>query len=219
MRPRLGPPSVLEVASLRVELRQALRRRRMTRQFASTPLPPGLLEELLDLARRAPSAGFAQGVHFLVLEGPGETRPFHEATCDAAFLENEAASAGLLRAPALVVPLADPGAYLARYAAPDKARSGLAGLAAADWPVPYWLVDASFATMALLLAATDAGLGALFYRLHRDPLPYLSRLGAPPGVIPLGAIALGYPAGPSRPGSSRRLPRRDLHDVVHRGRW
>jgi nitroreductase len=191
----------------------------MTRCFAPTPLPPGLLEELLDLARRAPSAGFAQGVHFLCLEGPDETRPFHDATCDAAFLEDDAASAGLLRAPAVVVPLADPAAYLERYAAADKARSGLAGLSAAQWPVPYWLVDASFATMALLLAATDAGLGALFYRLHRDPLPYLSLLGVPPGVLPLGAVALGYPAGPQRPGSPRRIPRRSLGAVVHRGRW
>ena len=27
------------------------------------------------------------------------------------------------------------------------------------WPVPYWLVDTAFATMLMLLTATDAGLG------------------------------------------------------------
>ena len=31
-----------------------------------------------------------------------------------------------------------------------------------EWVVPYWYVDAAFATMTLLLGATEAGIGAAF---------------------------------------------------------
>ena len=41
----------------------------MTRSFDPTPLDQGLVADLLDLARRAPSAGYSQGVHFLALTG------------------------------------------------------------------------------------------------------------------------------------------------------
>jgi hypothetical protein len=60
--------------------------------------------------------------------------------------------------------------------------------------VPYWLVDASFMVMLLLLAAADEGLGALFFRLHRDPGPMLASLGVPSGRQVIGAVALGYEA-------------------------
>ena len=41
----------------------------MTRRFTTDPLDPAVVAELLDLARRAPSAGYSQGVHFLALDG------------------------------------------------------------------------------------------------------------------------------------------------------
>ena len=80
----------------------------------------------------------------------------------------------LFAAPMIVLSFADPQAYLDRYAEPDKSRAasvappnesraasrpGL-GESLDAWPTPYWTVDASFATMTLLLAAHDAGLGA-----------------------------------------------------------
>ncbi len=65
------------------------------------------------------------------------------------------------------MPVTDEAAYRARYSEPDKARFG-SGVASA-WPVPYWLVDTSFATMAILLSAVDAGLGALFFGLNGSP--------------------------------------------------
>ena len=76
--------------------------------------------------------------------------------------------------------------------------------AAEDWPAPYWLVDASFMVMLLLLAATDEGLGALFFRLHRDPGDLLAALGVPAGKEAIGAVALGYEARPA--GGEAGLP-------------
>ena len=91
--------------------------------------------------------------------------------------------------------------------------------------MPYWLVDSSFAVMLLLLAATDEGLGALFFRLHRDPGSLLAALGVSEGRQVIGAVALGYEAtaastGTTAPaGSPARRPRRPAGEVIHRARW
>ena len=197
----------------------------MTRRYSSEPVPADVLDRVLGVAVRGPSAGFSQGVDLLVLEGPAQTRQFFEVTSDPEFLAGERALHGLLPAPVIVLPIGDPRAYVARYAEADKARSSLAGLAAEHWPVPYWLVDASFTVMLLLLAATDEGLGALFFRLHREPGPLLSALGVPEGRQVIGAVALGYETSPVPPEATRpdaspaRRVRRPVGEVVHRGRW
>lgn len=204
-----------------MNLDEVVRRRQMVRSFAPAPVDPKLVGHLVELALRAPSAGFAQGVEWLVLEGDSDTRRFFEATCDPDFLAKPRGLGGLLRAPVIALPLADPAAYTDRYAEEDKAGSGLAGIPAEQWPTPYWIVDAAFAVMLLLLAATDAGLGALFFRLHRDPAAYLADLGVPPGRETIGAVALGYESAEGRgpAGSPSRRQRRPIEEVYHRGRW
>jgi len=208
-----------------VQFDEVVRRRRMVRRFADAPVPPDVLDRVLDAARRGPSAGFSQGVDLLVLEGAAQTQQFFELTSDPAFLSVPGTLPGVFRAPVIVVPLGDPRAYVARYAKEDKARSSLAGIPAERWPSPYWLVDSSFSVMLLLLAATENGLGALFFGLHRDPGQLLARLGVPEDKQVIGAVALGYeePAGPpgaaTMSASPARRPRRPLNEVVHRGRW
>lgn len=193
----------------------------MTRSFSPEPLGPELLDRLCRLSLCAPSAGDSQGVDWLVLTGHRRDR-FFAVTCDDDFLAEPGPLAGLLRAPAVLLPLADPDRYAARYAESDKlAASGLGGLPTASWPVPYWLVDAAFATMTLLLAAEDAGLGALFFRLHRDPAPLLAELGAPSGLRAIGAVALGRidPAGRGPTGSPPGHDRRSAAARIHTDRW
>jgi nitroreductase len=206
-----------------VELDEVVRKRRMTRSFSDEPVAAAVLDRVLGVASHGPSAGFSQGVDLVVLEGPAQTRWFFEMTSDEEFLLKPGTLHGLLRAPVIVLPVCDPSAYVARYAEADKARSSLAGMPAARWAVPYWLVDASFSVMLLLLAATDEGLGALFFRLHRNPDPLLRALGAPGTSQVIGAVALGYeaaaPAASAKSGSPARRTRRPLGDVVHRGRW
>lgn len=200
------------------EFADVVRSRRMTRSFSDRRLPVGLLDELLDLSCRAPSAGKSQGWHFVVLEG-ADTARFWDATLPD---ERRPAFAwqGLLRAPAIVLPFADPTAYIDRYAEQDKAATGL-GEGAHAWPVPYWTVDVSMAVMTLLLGAEDRGLGALFFAVFRGADALLADLGVPDHVELLGAVALGYrdEAADHRPGRSARRPRRRLDEVVHRGGW
>src|SRR5438477_10746991 len=69
-----GPRSRLPSAAM--ELQQAIRRRRMVRNFDPRTVPAEVLERVVGNALRAPSAGFAQGWGFVVLEGPDQTAPF-----------------------------------------------------------------------------------------------------------------------------------------------
>jgi nitroreductase len=130
---------------------------------------------------------------------------------------------GLLRAPVVALSLADPAAYVARYGEPDKSRTGL-GEGIEKWPTPYWTVDASMATMALLLAAHDAGLGALFFAVFNHSDEIRENFGVPDGLELVGAVALGWPqqvtdAVPERRGASAARPRRSAAEIIHLNHW
>ncbi|HEY9558428.1 MAG TPA: nitroreductase family protein [Acidimicrobiales bacterium] len=194
----------------------AIRRRRMVRAFTDEPVAPGLIDELIDLSRRAPSAGNSQGWAYLVLEGPEQTARYWDVTLPA---ERRAGFRwpGLVAAPALVVVLVRPDAWVERYAEDDKAQTGL-GASTGAWSVPYWWVDGGMAVDQLLLAAVEAGLGACFFGLFDHEPAVLAELGVPDGWRAVGTVALGHPA-PDEPGRSARRPRPPLDEIVHRGRW
>ena len=193
--------------------------RRMTRSFSERALPDGVLDELVRLAARAPSAGKTQGWHLLVLEG-ADTARFWDITLPS----SRRASfrwQGLLDAPAILLPFADPQAYTDRYSEPDKAATGL-GVAPEAWPVPYWTIDASMSVMTLLLGAENAGLGALLFGVFKQEAALRESLGVPPGLELLGAIAIGYPSDPvdhDGKGLSAGRPGRTPGQIIHRGQW
>ena len=198
-----------------MELADAIRRRRMVRSYDGRPLAPGVLDRLLAAAVRAPSAGFTQGWGFVVLDGHDQTERFWRRTLPADRRDGFPWP-GLLRAPVLVLPMASRQAYLDRYAEPDK---GSVPPEEQHWRVPYWDVDCAFATMSLLLAAVDEGVGALFFAIAAGEAELLADLGVPPEFRPIGAVALGHPADDDRPSSSLARGRRPLGEVVHRGGW
>lgn len=203
-----------------MEWSEVVRRRRMVRDFTDEPVDPALLDRLLDDARRVPTAGFSQGIDFVVLEGQ-QTELFWKHTMEAD-VRATFQWPGLLRAPIIVLPIADASAYLDRYSQPDKARAGL-GTGEDAWPVPYWYIDTGMAGMALLYGVVNAGLGALFFGIFRNESALLAELGVPDGKRPIGAIAIGHPTpaaqdGPKQ-GSPSRRARRPLGAVIHRGAW
>jgi nitroreductase len=192
----------------------------MCRAFMARPLDDGLLDGLLDLARRVPSAGYSQGFHFLVLEGPEQTARFWDCTLPVDERESFP-YVRLLDAPVIVLPMADAGAYVERYSQPDKARTGL-GESAEKWPVPYWWGDTAMAVQNLLLACTDAGLGALYFGIFRNEAQLLKNLIVPDGVRPLGAVAIGYPTADAydkQDGSPKTRSRKPIDEIVHRNGW
>lgn len=187
----------------------------MVRRFRPESLDPSLVDELIDLATRAPSAGKSQGWYFVVLEGE-QTKSFWNVTLSDE-RRDSFAWPGLLDAPVIILPFADPQMYLARYSESDKARTGL-GTSTAEWPAPYWTIDTSFAVMTLLLAATDRGLGALFFGVFNGEEEVRKIISAPAHLLLLGAVALGWPDDEPRQGRSAARPRR-TSDVIKRGGW
>jgi nitroreductase len=184
----------------------------MTRSFQSIALETKFVDDLLELARRAPSAGYSQGVHFLALSGAALATFWKVTGGDEWFDE------GVIAVPVVVLPLADPDAYTSRYAEGDKAGHGLE--IAANWEVPFWLTDAAMATQNLLLLAEERGLGALYFGIFRNARRALDALGVPANVIQVGAVALGWRAATDLPsGSAITRPRRPPSEVVHHNRW
>jgi nitroreductase len=202
------PEPSLHMVDTRMEFEDVVRRRRMVRNFDDRPLAAGTVERLLANAQRAPSAGFTQGTELLVLNGPEETARYWDVSLPA----DRRASfpwPGLLRAPVLIVTFGSEQAYRDRYAEPDKGR--------ADWPAPWWYVDAAFAAMLILLTAVDAGLGAAFFGVFR-PEAVRAAFGVPDRFVPVGALAVGHPL-PDEPSPSSRRGRRPAQEIIHRGRW
>lgn len=193
-----------------MELRDALRRRRMVRAYERRPIPDDVLGRVLDAARRAPAAGNSAQVDLLVIDEPER---FWSLTFEQ---RSTFRWQGLFDAPVVVVPIVDPAAYVARYREPDKAHAGLATEGA--WDPPYWWVDGGMAVENLLLAAVDEGLGALFFGLFDGERAVFEAFGVPAGRRAVGAVTLGWPL-PDEPSASVRRGRRRLDEVVHRNRW
>jgi len=198
----------------------------MVRSFAPDPVAPAVLESLLQAALRAPSAGNTGGTAWLVLEGTAQTDVYWESTTDEAWRATSARWPGLRRAPVILLAYASAEAYVARYAEPDKAgpRPGPGpgpglGLEAAAWPVPYWIGDAAFGVMTVLLGAVDAGLGACVLGNFRGEETLARALGVPATWRLFCAVPLGHPDGKDHRSPSLDRVGPDPDARVHRGSW
>lgn len=199
-----------------MELTDVIRRRRMVRAYdPDRPVSSDVVTRLLDHATRAPSAGFTQGWDFVVLRESAARQAFWDATSEDDG-EPDAWLRGLMTAPLLIVCLSDKGAYLDRYAAPDK---GWTDRDEARWPVRYWDVDTGMAALLMLLTAVDADLGGCFFGVPPERHEALrTALGIPAGRTPVGVVSIGHPAADRRSPSLRR-GRRTLGEVAHEGRF
>ena len=199
-----------------MDLSDAVRRRRMVRTYdPDRPVDAATVGRLLDAATRAPSAGFTQGWDFVVLSRDVDRERFWTSTSDPGSTGDRWLS-GMRTAPVLIVCLADPDAYLDRYAEPDK---GWTDRRAARWPIPYWDVDTGMAALLMLLTAVEEGLGACFFGVPAGRHDAVREaFGIPPGRRLVGVVSLGHPA-PDRRSPSLRRGRRGVAEVAHDGRF
>jgi nitroreductase len=199
-----------------VEFTDVVRRRRMVHAFESRPVDPSVVDRLVDLARRAPSAGFAQGTDFLVFEDPACVARFWELTDDPRFPREPSELA--VGPPVLVLAFADQGRYLARYSEPDKIAFGLDRADA--WPVEFWATDTAMACLLLLLAAVDVGLGGWLFGVNHGVDAVFAEFGVPTDRRLIAVIGLGHEGVDENPrGSALTHPRRPFDQMVHRNRW
>ena len=198
----------------------------MVRRYADRPVDPAVVDRMLDNAVRAPSAGFAQGWAFLVLDTPADVARFWVVTSPDGPSEVEEGRRlvtkpsrwleGMRTAPVVIVPMSDKDAYVDRYAEPDKRRPDRH---TPDWPVPYWHMDTAMAALLILQTAVDEGLGACFFGVPGSQIDaFRSEFGVPAHLKPIGAITVGHRTEDTgSPGSPARRQRRT--DVVHRGHY
>ena len=177
----------------------------------------GLIEELIDKARRTPTAGNSQGVEFLVLSGEEEVASYWDTT-----LEKDKRTGfpwpGLLQAPVLVIPYGMPEKYLSRYQEKDKVSSGL-GESISNWQIPYWIVDAASATTALQFLVVENGLSCCFFGQFKNEEKVSEYFSVPSTARAIGTLAIGWGAEEDRLSKSAKRKRRELSEVVHFGKW
>ncbi len=166
----------------------AITSRRNVRQFDDRPLPEEHLERVLEAGRRAPSSRNWQPWDFVVVSDREQLHELAKVWRGAAHVANSAATI------AIVLPRSDdPGER-------DRAQ-----------------YDAGQATMAMMIAAADLGIGS-GHSAVGDQDQARRVLGFPEDRFAAYLIDLGYPA--DRPLKPIRNPdRRPFADVVHRGRW
>jgi nitroreductase len=193
---------------------EVVRKRRMVRHFTDEAVPTEAIDRIIAAAQRAPSAGFSQGVSFVVVTDP-ETR----RTIAAIAGESEYTSGGfdpfVSQAPVQVIICTSEKVYKDRYREPDKKPDPEAE--EMEWPVPYWHTDAGCALMLILLAAVNEGLAGAFVGVW-DQRALQELLGIPADFIPIGVTMIGHGAPDVKSGSLQR-GRRQLDEVLHRERW
>ena len=188
----------------RMEFERVVRKRRMIRAFKPLPVPEEKVGRIVELAQHYPSAGFSQGMAFIVVTEPERVRRIRELNR----LRGDA--------PVLMVPCVSEKLYHDRYHEHDKIRPDGTEI---EWPVPYWYFDAGCASLLVLLAVVDEGLAAYLAGAFRPDL-LRKELGIPDDFIPVGVISIGYPDY-DRHVSSPSLDRgrRPLSQVVHSQHW
>ena len=166
----------------------ALRSRRNVREFSGEPVSNEDLAKILEAGRLAPSAKNWQPWDFVLVTDREQLQAL-TGVWQGAWHVGGAAAAVAIVAPA---PEDDRWAGLLQY-------------------------DLGHATMLIMLAAADLGVGTCHSSVQDQALAR-QILGFPEDHFLAYLVSLGYPA--DRPlAPLKRLNRRPFDEVVHRGRW
>jgi len=171
-----------------METWDAIRFRRNVRSYADRPIAREDLDRILEAARRTPSSSNQQRWDFVVCVDRQQLRELSRVWQFAGHVAGSAATI------ALVAPVA----------ADDHTRES----------IHY---DLGQATMSIMLAAADLGIGSGHAAVTDQQLAQRV-LGFPGDRFCAWLVALGYPADRAlRP--VERPNRRPFHDVVHFDHW
>lgn len=182
---------------------EIVKQRRSIRAFRPDPVPPEMLEKLVDAARLAPSGANRQPLHFVLVDEPDLLPGVFETLKWAGYVAPRGDPPAGRRPTAYIVVLLDP-------------EAGGAG------------ADAAAAIENILLGAVALGLGACWLG-SIDRADLREELGIPGGYRIDSVVALGYPDQESSvaefTGSVEywmdeqgnfHVPKRPLADVLHR---
>jgi nitroreductase len=171
-----------------METWDAIRSRRNVRSYAEEAIAPQDLDRILEAGRRTPSAGNQQAWDFVVCTDRDQLAQLARVWRSAGHVARSAATI------ALVAPVTEEGR-----------------------PRDLVQYDLGQATMSIMLAAADLGIGSAHAAVSDQALAR-RLLGFPEDRFCAWLITLGVPADrPLRP--VQRPNRRPFDEVVHRGHW
>ncbi len=159
--------------------------RRSIRKYTKEAVPEDIINQLLEAAMSAPSAGNEKLWHFIVVNDRQilDEIPKYHPYADA-----------LRQAPLAIVVCGDLNLEI------------LEG---------FWLQDCSAATENMLIAAQAKGLGAVWLAIYprQERVVVIQKLlGLPSHIIPLCVVAIGYPA--EKKSSENRFDPSRIHQNV-----
>jgi nitroreductase len=171
-----------------METWDAIRSRRNVRSYSEQAIAPQDLDRILEAARRTPSAGNQQAWDFVVCTDREQLTQLAGVGPAAGHVAGSAATIALV--------------------APTSADAQMRDLIQ---------LDLGQATMSVMLAAADLGVGSAHAGVHDQELARRV-LGFPEDRFCALLITLGIPADhPLTP--IQRPNRRPVEEVVHRGHW
>jgi len=172
-----------------MELENAIRGRRSIREYTAENVPQRLIDEALELASWAPSAGNLQSRDFIIIRNQQTKEDLVTAALGQEFIA---------RAPVVVVAVAN----LERVAHYGKRGREL-----------YAIQDAAAAVQNLMLALYERGLGSVWIGAF-DEKEARRALGLPAHARPVAILPVGYPA--EHPEPREHLP---ANECIHHEEW
>jgi len=169
-----------------MDILEAIKSRRSIRAFKSQSVPAEIVENLIDAARWAPSAGNIQPWEFIIIRKPEIKRRLAEAALGQAFIEE---------APVVIVVCANEDRSSQGYGVRGRTL--------------YCIQDTAAAIENILLVACSLGLGTCWVGAFREEEARVT-LKVPYGMRPVAIIPVGYPAEAPSPRS-----RRPINQIVH----
>ncbi len=173
-----------------MEFRSLLRDRRSVRSFRRDDVAQEKVLRILQDAIRSPSAGNLQAWEFILVRNTDTKKRLAEAAFDQDFIAE---------APVVLVVCADVERSGWRYG--ERGRN------------LYSVIDASMASIIILLSAVEEGLGGCYVAAF-DNGAVSETLNLPEQVRPIGIISLGYSG--ETPEFTSRMP---LDRVLHIEKW
>lgn len=195
-----------------MDVKDAIIKRKSIRKYDGTAVPPHVIEEVLDAARRAPSGRNAQPWRFLVVKD--------RQTMEVLKQHKAFPQPFVYKAPVLIVCCGDPAAYTGKYGGGNLA-TGIGDSADANDLKPMFPVaertpaeramrDVSIASAFMVLRATELGLGTSYIGLI-DQQALRTVLAIPEGLLIFYVLTMGHTTH-----APLDTPRRTLQDILIR---
>ena len=184
-----------------MEFSDLVKKRRSTHFFIDEPVSDEDLNYILEAARWAPSAGNSQPWQFIIARKPENIQKIWETTKGITYniTKNKTIQINpqtfIKKASAIIIVVTDPTVYKGKQ---SSVKSDL-----------YSIQDSANATMSLLLAAANRGLGACWVGMFQEE-KLRQALNIPSHMRPVAIIPVGHTKSQEKP-----RPRKPLEQLIH----